>query len=71
MEEYLGLHGKPKTWEYLSEKEYQLLRPVIVNALPSMVISTIKRDENGIPHQAKYKIIVLGNLNQHDWPTFD
>ena len=71
MEEYLGLHDKTKTWEYISEKQYQALRPVIGNALPSMAISTIKRDEHGAPCRAKYRIVVLGNFDQHHWTTTD
>ena len=35
--------------------------------LPTMAISTIKRDENGIPTRAKYRICVLGNLDPHPW----
>ena len=32
-----------------------------------MAISTIKYDEYGIPKQAKYRIVALGNLDTHEW----
>ena len=53
LEEYLGLHETTQTWEYITEAEYQVLRPIIGNALPSMAISKIKKDENGNPDHAK------------------
>ena len=43
LNEYLGLTEDTNTWEYISEKEYQILRPLTGNALPSMAISTIKK----------------------------
>ena len=70
-EEYLGLNDTTKTWEYISEKEYQALRPIVGNALPTMAISTIKRDENGATSCAKYRIVVLGNVDQYDWSNAD
>ena len=66
LEEYLGLHEDTKTWEYISEEEYQQLRPVLGNALPSMAISKIKFDQDGTPVRAKYLIVVLGNLESKD-----
>ena len=42
-EEYMGLHNDTKTWEYISEKEYQDLRKIIGNALPTMALSKIKK----------------------------
>ena len=39
LNEYLGLTEDTNTWEYISEKEYQILRPITGNALPSMAIS--------------------------------
>ena len=48
-----------------------MLRPIIGNALPSMAISKIKKDENGNPDRAKYRIVVLGNLDPTDWSTSD
>ena len=71
LEEYMGLHEDTKTWEYISEKEYQTLRPIVGNALPTMAISKIKTDENGKPVRAKYRIVVLGNLDPHEWSSKD
>ena len=70
-EEYMGLHNDTKTWEYISETEYQDLHKVIGNALPTMALSKIKKDENGRPDRAKYRIVVLGNLDPHDWTSQD
>ncbi len=36
-----------------------------------MAISTIKRDGEGNPVQAKYRIIALGNLDPHNWTKGD
>ena len=54
LEEYLGLRETAQTWEYLSEDEHKVLRPIIGNALPSIAISKIKKDEKGNPDRAKY-----------------
>ena len=61
------MHTQSKTWEYISEVEYTTLRPTIGNALPTYAISIMKKDENGNPVRAKYRIVVLGNLDPHDW----
>ena len=37
LEEYMGLHEETETWQYITKEEYQALRPIIGNALPSMV----------------------------------
>lgn len=71
LNEYLGLTEDTNTWEYISEKEYQILRPITGNALPSMAISTIKKDADGNPIRAKYRIVVLGNLDPHAWTKQD
>ena len=65
LNEYLGLTEDTNTWEYITEKEYHLLRPITGNALPSMAISTIKKNTEGKPIRAKYRIVVLGNLDPH------
>ena len=70
-EEYMGLHEDTQTWDYITEEEYQSLRPVVGNALPTMAISKIKTDENGLPERAKYRIVVLGNLDPHNWSNSD
>ena len=49
LEEYMGLHEDTETWEYITEDEYQALRPIVGTALPSMAISKVKTDENGTP----------------------
>ena len=36
-----------------------------------MAISRVKTDENGNPDRAKYQIVVLGNLDPHDWSNRD
>jgi hypothetical protein len=71
LEEYLGLHETTNTWEYITDEQYQLLRPIIGNALPSMAISKIKPDEKGNPDRAKYRIVVLGNLDPTNWSNSD
>ena len=71
LEEYLGLHRDTETWEYITEDQYQQLRPLVGNALPSMAISKIKKDEKGQPSRAKYRIVVLGNLDPHSWASHD
>jgi hypothetical protein len=40
-------------------------------ALPTMAIATIKYDENNKPKRAKYRIVVLGNLDYHTWSKED
>ena len=71
LEEYMGLHEDTETWEYITEDEYQSLRPIVGTALPSMAISKVKTDENGTPSRAKYRIVVLGNLDPHKWNNSD
>jgi len=64
-EEYDGLASIP-TWEVLSESQFNLLSKG-AKPLPSMAISTIKYDEHNRPIRAKYRIVVLGNLDYHQW----
>ena len=71
LHEYLGLHEDAQAWDYITEDEYKTLRPVAGNALPSMAIATIKKDENGTPKRAKYRIVALGNLDPHLWSKND
>jgi len=35
--------------------------------LPTMAIATIKYDEHNQPKCAKYRIVVLGNHDPHQW----
>jgi hypothetical protein len=65
-EEYDGLASIP-TWEVLSESQFKLLSKG-ATPLTSMAISTIKYDEHNRPKRVKYRIVVLGNLDYHQWP---
>jgi hypothetical protein len=71
LEEYLGLHETTHTWDYISEAEYQVLKKEIGTAIPTMVVSKIKYDESGVPDRAKYRIVVLGNLDPTNWSSAD
>jgi hypothetical protein len=64
-EEFDGLSDLP-TWEVLTEAEFKRLSKGI-KALPSMAIATIKYDAHNRPKRAKYRIVVLGNLDYHNW----
>ena len=59
LHEYFGLHEDEEAWGYITEQEYKELHPITGNALPSMVITTIKRDKNGPPKRAKYRIVYI------------
>ena len=65
-EEYQGL-VKLDTWELISESDYNLLRKTLGPTLPTIAISTIKKDSAGNTERAKYRICVLGNLDPHNW----
>jgi len=64
-EEYDGLSSLP-TWEILSEEKFRQLYKN-TKILPSMTIATIKYDANNKPKRAKYRIVVLGNHDYHQW----
>lgn len=64
-EEYDGLQSIP-TWEVLTESPFRQLSHGR-KSLPSMAISTIKYDAFNKPKRAKYRIVVLGNLDYHQW----
>jgi Reverse transcriptase (RNA-dependent DNA polymerase). len=70
-EEYFGLHNDTQTWEYITEDEYQNMKKILGRPLPTMAISKIKRDSQGNPTRAKYRIVVLGNLDPHNWSKTD
>lgn len=61
MEEYLGLH----------QDEYQQIKKVFGRPLPTMAISKIKTNKRAKPERAKYRIVVLGNLDPHQWQPTD
>jgi len=65
LNEYLGLTEYTNTWEYITEKEYHILRPIVGNTLPGMAISTIKKNTEGHPIRVKYRIVGLGKLDPH------
>jgi hypothetical protein len=64
-EEYDGLESL-QPWEVISEAQYKLLSKG-KRALPTMAIATIKYDANNRPKCAKYRLVVLGNLDYHTW----
>jgi hypothetical protein len=64
-EEYDGLADIP-TWDIITEDRYQKLKGRC-KAIPSMAIAVIKYDENNCPKRAKFRIVVLGNLDYHQW----
>jgi hypothetical protein len=64
-EEYDGLADIP-TWEVLTEAQFKAVSKG-KKSLPSMAISTIKYDEHNHPKHVKYRIVVLGNLDYHQW----
>jgi len=64
-EEYDGLESLP-TWEIISEEQYKILSKGR-KALPTMAIATIKYDDRNRPKRAKYRLVVLGNLDYHTW----
>jgi hypothetical protein len=39
--------------------------------MPTMAITTIKRDDDGNPIRAKYCIVALGNLDPYQWTNED
>ena len=57
LHDYLGLTKDTGTWSYTSEEKDQVPRPITGNALPSMALSTIKRNELGHPGRAKCRIM--------------
>ena len=64
-EEYDGLESLP-TWEVITEAQYHQLSKG-KKALPTMAIATIKYDSNNLPKRAKYRLVVLGNMDYHTW----
>ena len=58
----LVTHGKN-----FSESDFKQMWHKIKAVIPIMAISTIKTDEFGKPKRAKYRIVVLGNLDPIHW----
>lgn len=69
-EEYFGLYDLP-TWITITDSQYHQIRHLCPQILPSMAISTIKYDQDGKPKRAKYRIVVLGNFDPHNWSKSD
>jgi hypothetical protein len=64
-EEFDGLASLP-TWQVVNEDQFKQLSKGII-ALPTMAIATIKYDAHNHPKRVKYRIVVLGNLDYHNW----
>jgi hypothetical protein len=67
-EEYFELEDLP-TWTHITEEQYQVLKPTVGKKLPTMVVSTIKYDENGSLKQCKWRIVAIGNLDPYAWTS--
>jgi hypothetical protein len=65
LEEYTALweHG---TFDILTEAQYRAKYSHIA-IIPTMNVQTVKKDEDGLPVQAKARILVLGNLEETIW----
>jgi len=64
-EEFDGLSSLP-TWEVITEDQFKRLSKGN-RALPLMEIATIKYDEFNKPKRAKFCIVILGNMDYHNW----
>ena len=70
-EEYRGLQSL-ETWEVIDEAECKYLQTHNkAQVLPTMTVSVIKKDKDGNPERAKYRIVVLGNLYTYAWEKHD
>ncbi len=70
-EEYDGLSGQ-NTYKIIGEEKYQeLVKEKGIQAIPSMCVLTIKKNEDGNPIRSKSRIVVLGNLEQRVWEKKD
>lgn len=63
--EYYGLKNPP-AWITITHEQYEKMKHKL-KPIPTMAISTIKYDEDGQPKRAKYRIVVLGHLDQNTW----
>mmetsp|Transcript_12383 Transcript_12383/g.17658 ORF Transcript_12383/g.17658 Transcript_12383/m.17658 type:complete len:109 (+) Transcript_12383:2250-2576(+) len=55
-EEYMDLFQDLDVFKYITKNESKQLKHILGQKLPSIAISTIKRDQNGQPVRAKYRI---------------
>ena len=69
-EEYDGLNNLP-CWKVIPAHDFKRLRTPQTKCLPTMAISTIKYDRDGLPKRAKYRIVALGNLENSAWSKGD
>ena len=70
-EEYRGLESLD-TWEVIDAQQCEYLQKHNkAQVLPTMTVSVIKKDKNGNPERAKYRIVVLGNLDTYAWDKHD
>ena len=69
-EEYDGLKSLP-AFECITESDYLKMKSTKIKMLPTMAISTIKFNKDGLPQRAKYRIVALGNLDPHEWTKSD
>ena len=68
--EYDGLKNI-ETWELITDQQYQKLKHLYKGPLTTMAFTTIKKDRKGHPTRAKYRIVVLGNLDPNNWSKQD
>ena len=65
-EEYQGLVDID-TWELITDEQYQTSKAILGRLMPTMATAVIKKDGEGQPVRAKYRIVVLCNLDPHSW----
>lgn len=54
-------------WELTTEEQFESMKHMYKGLLLIMTIIVIKKDSKGQPEHAKYRIIVLSNLDQNKW----
>ena len=64
-EEYYGLYENTVAWEYISKRNIKCYEK-IQEHLFQHKLWQLKKYENGKPNRAKYRIVVLGNLDKHN-----
>lgn len=65
-EEFDGLTDLP-CWTVISEKEFKHIKYPHTKVLPTIMVSTITFDKDGLPVCVKYQIVSLGNLETTKW----
>jgi hypothetical protein len=69
VEEYTAL-PEHSTFDILTEAEYRA-KYSHISIIPTMNVQAVKKDEDGLPVQAKSRIVVLGNLEETIWYKSD